>query len=402
MPKLVQINVSLNWGSTGKIAEGIADSAHSCGWECYTVHGQRYKSQSKYPSIQLSNRFTEILHYLESTLFDRQGLGSRLDTVRLIRKLKIINPDIIHLHVIHGSYLNYKLLFKYIKSEHIPIVWTFHDCWAFTGHCVYFDRIHCEKWKSHCCHCPQRNDYPKALCDNSSYNYQLKKALFNSGINMTIVPVSRWLCKLVDDSFLKNYPKRVIHNGIDLKRYTYSGSNVREKYSIRDKHVVLGVANGFGSRKGLNDFISLSHLLPNDFQIVMVGVGNNEVSKIPSNIIAIGRTDNQQELVDLYSVADVFINPTYEDNFPTTNIESLACGTPVITYNTGGSPESIDESTGLVVPQGDVKSLLDSVLEIVKKGKSKYSTRCRERAINLFNQEKQFMEYVELYNRIID
>lgn len=403
MPTLVQINVSRNWGSTGKIAEGIALVAHEHGWKCYTVHGQRYQSFSKFPSFQVSNRLEELWHYTQSLFFDKQGQGSACATKRLVKKLSTIKPDIIHLHVIHGCYLNYLVLFDYIKKNEIPVVWTFHDCWAFTGHCTYFDRIGCDKWRSKCFDCPQIHEYPKSIVDCSKRNFYLKKATYSKGVNLIIVPVSEWLGGLVTKSFLGAYPIQVIHNGIDLRKYKVSGANIRVKYGIDStKHIVLGVANGYGRRKGLSDFVRLSETLPKDFQVVMVGVLPDEKKKIPDTIVSIGRTDNQQELIDLYSSADVFVNPTYEDNFPTTNLEALACGTPVITYNTGGSPEAIDKYTGKVIARGDVDALRQAVVEFVSAGKTSYSYVCRLRATKCFDQKKRFYEYVKLYMDILN
>lgn len=403
MPTLVQINVSRNWGSTGRIAEGIALVAQEQGWKCYIVHGQRYKSISQFQSFQVSNRIEELWHYTQSLLFDKQGQGSTCATKRLVKHLSSIKPDIIHLHVIHGSYLNYPILFDYIKKNEIPVVWTFHDCWAFTGHCTYFDRIGCNKWRSKCFDCPQIHEYPKSIIDCSNRNYNLKKATYSKDVNLTIVPVSEWLGGLVAKSFLGKFPIQVIHNGIDLRKFKASSANIRAKYVIdSSKHIVLGVANGYGKRKGLSDFVRLSETLPKDFLIVMVGVLPDDKKNIPDTIVTICRTGNQQELVDLYSSADVFVNPTYEDNFPTTNLEALACGTPVITYNTGGSPEAIDQYTGKVVARGNIEALRQAVVEVVSAGKDSFSYACRLRASKCFNRTDRFYEYIELYMKILN
>lgn len=402
MKKLVQINVSLNWGSTGKIAEGIALIAKQQGWSCYTVHGQRFQLSSEFPSFQVSSKLEEMVHYAQSVFLDKQGLGSTRATKRLVKQLEIIEPDILHLHVIHGCFINYQILFEYIKKNNIPVLWTLHDCWAFTGHCVYFDRIGCNKWKTGCLKCPQLNEFPKSFIDGSTRNYLLKKSIYSDYKDLTIVPVSQWLGKLVKESFLRNLPIHVIHNGIDLNRFKASNKDVRLKYLIdSNKHIILGVANGFGERKGIGDFAKLSEKLPNNCQIVLVGIMEKDKKWLNSSIRAIERTDSQQDLIDLYTSAAVFINPTYEDNFPTTNLESLACGTPVITYDTGGSPEAIDNQTGIVVKQGDIEDLKNAIVEVVSFGKDHYSIMCRKRAENFFNQKDRFEEYVSLYDTII-
>lgn len=402
MKKLVQINVSLNCGSTGRIAEGIAMSAKNRGWDCYTVHGRRYKQPSEFPSMEVSSLFEESVHYAKSLILDKQGLGSVRATKHVIKRLEAIKPDIIHLHVIHGCYINYQVLFEYVRKKNVPVVWTLHDCWAFTGHCVYFDRVGCEKWKTECSNCPQLKEFPKSIIDGSRRNFNLKKSLYGDNKNLMIVPVSVWLGKLVLDSFLKELPMRVIHNGIDLERYKASQTNIREKYHIAPgKKIILGVANGFGKRKGISDFRKLSEILPDDYQIILAGVMEEDKEWLTPSIRAIGRTDCQQELTDLYSSATVFINPTYEDNFPTTNLEALACGTPVVTYNTGGSPEAIDSKTGIVVKQGCVEELRNAIVKIVSVGKDNYATNCRIRAEKHFNQKDRFEEYVGLYDEII-
>lgn len=406
MPKLLQINVTLNYLSTGKIAEGIAKVAQSHGWECYNGYSQRYYRTSDFPSLMVSNKMEEYIHYAKSLLIDGQGLGSRHATMRFLQKVKMISPDVVHLHNIHGSFINYEILFHYLRKENIPVVWTMHDCWPFTGHCTYFDRVECEKWKTFCHNCPQKRAYPPSFIDRSTRNFLKKKNLFGGYDKLTLVPVSSWLEKMVSESFLKESSVHIIHNGIDLDVFKPSTSDIRNRLRIGDKCMLLGVANGFGERKGLKDFIQLSQVLGANFQIVLVGVSDDEKMNIPEDIVSIGKTEDIQELVDLYSSADIFLNPTYEDNFPTTNLEALACGTPVITYSTGGSPEAIDSNTGLVVEQGNINVLADSIRVMNKELRCKnglYSlTQCRMRAETYFDKNKCFEEYVRLYDKLIN
>lgn len=266
---------------------------------------------------------------------------------------------------------------------------------------MYFDRVGCDKWKTGCHHCPQLQSYPKSLfIDRSSANWERKRSLFTSVKNLTLVPVSNWLGDLVSQSYLGNYPIRVIHNGVDLNVFKPTTSGLKDKLGLENKFVVLGVANGFSNRKGLEDFVRMGMECPNDIQIIMIGTTPEERASLPKNIIAIDKTDDVNELVAYYSIADVYINPTYEDNFPTTNIEALACGTPVITYNTGGSPEAVDDRTGIVVEKGDVNGLMRSIELILKKDGPVTSAICRERAECEFNKNSCFLDYLHLYDEI--
>ena len=396
MPRLLQIDSCLGVLSTGRITEGIAALAMDQGWECHIAHGARYVGTSKMISYQVGSKSEEYLHYAKSLLFDRHGLGSVSATKRLIEKIeKEIKPDIIHLHCIHGYYLNYKVLFEYLNQIEIPVVWTFHDCWAFTGHCAYFDSIDCNKWKTCCKECELLCQYPKSfIIDNSERNYLKKKQIFTIKKNLTIVPVSEWLEALVKQSFFYQNNVMTIHNGLDLSLFRSDGSRRHV-----GRKLVLGVAAVWDDRKGLPDFIKLREKLGDGYEIVLVGLNDSQIKSLPPGITVIKKTHDVYELIHLYSSATVFVNPTYSDNFPTTNLEALACGTPVITYNTGGSPEAIDKSTGIIVHQGDVEALAEAIQYMSHNPMS--SEDCRTRAIENFDQNKCYMKYLELYERLI-
>ena len=401
MPTLLQINVASNKGSTGKIAENIGLTAMKEGWKSYIFHGVRYAGKTKLNDISTNSSLSEFFHYIISLLFDAHGRASFLSTRRLIKKIKKIKPDIIHLHNIHGYYINYNVLFGALQKLNIPVLWTLHDCWSFTGHCVYFDRIGCSKWKSQCQLCAQSCSYPKSILDFSKRNFLHKKKIFTSINNLTIIPVSFWLSGLVNDSFLSSYNRYVIHNGIDLSIFKPTESILRSKLGLSNKKVILGVDDGYGVRKGLDDFIHLSLYLGADFQIILIGVTESDKSKISNSIIALDRTSNQKELVEYYSMADVYVNPTYEDNFPTTNIEALACGTPVVTYNTGGSPEAIDSITGIIINKGDIRALSNAVIKICGEDRECFRVKCRSRAERMFDMNARYNEYIKLYNSLI-
>lgn len=381
----------------------IAETARNLGHEVNTyspipfVRGQK----NNLPTIQnhywWGSRFESFRHYYIGVLFGINGLLSVSGTRKLIRELNLFSPDIIHLHNIHGFCVNIPMLFNYIKKNNIKVVWTLHDCWAFTGHCPYFTMTKCDKWKSGCYKCSSYKEYPKSLFDNSKKMYRLKKAWFTGVENLTIVTPSEWLAGLVKQSFLKDYPVKVIHNGIDLNVFKPTESDFRKKYNISDnKYILLGVAFGWGKRKGLDVFIELQKRLDKDkYQIVLVGTDDNVDKQLPSDIISIHRTQNQTELAEIYTVADLFVNPTREENYPTVNMESIACGTPVITFRTGGSPEILTEKTGMVVDCDDVKGLQHGIQKICEKNLFSKDD-CIEQA-KQFDLIERFKEYVKLY-----
>ena len=393
MPKLFQINVSANWGSTGKIAESIGAFAIKNGWESYIAY-RRNHNLSKSELIEVSGKYGKYTHYLGSFLFDKEGLFSSNDTRKLIKKIKEIKPDIVHLHNIHDHWLNYKLLFEYLNTTHIQVVWTFHDCWAFTGHCFHFVTKNCERWKTGCYDCPLQHDYPKTLIDRSRKNFALKKQLFGNCKNLTIVPVSDWMASFVKESFLKQKRVNVIKNGIDLSVF-HSLNNKPKDGRFR----VLAVSNIWNKGKGLYDIFKLRSFLSDDFIITVVGLTSEQVEKLPIGIVGIQRTQSLDELVSLYSESDVLINPTYADSFPTVNLEALACGTPVITYKTGGSPEAIDSKTGVVIDQGDIVALANSIKSM--KDSPLSSIECRKRAEENFDKEQCYEKYVQLFEDIL-
>jgi len=392
--KIVMIN-SVTYGSTGKIMLQIAEAARAVGHEAYVCYPKgRHNPQRIENDIPIGNRFSEDFHLIMDRFTGLNGCFSYFATRRFIRELNKIKPDVIHLHNLHNCYINLKVLFDYIKKEKIRVVWTLHDCWAFTGHCPHFDMLGCQKWKSGCSNCSQYRSYPQSLVDRSKRLYRFKKEWFTGVRDMTIVTPSQWLADLVKQSFLKEYPVRVIHNGIDLAVFKPSESDFRKKYHCEEKNIVLGVAFGWGKRKGLDVFVRLAKELDDRFQIVLVGTDQSVDRQLPKNIISIHKTQDQHELAEIYSAADVVVNPTREDNYPTVNMEAIACGTPVITFNTGGSPESIAEGVGAVVEKEDYSALLTELHSFTA---SHFEMSTFERQRNLFDKARRFKEYVELY-----
>ena len=403
MKTLLQVNVASNFGSTGRIVENIGLLAQSQGWNCYLAHGSRYANPTQLHDISTGTNWEDRAHVIKSLLFDQHGLGSRKATKGLLKAIEQISPDIIHLHNIHGYFLNYPIWFDFLSANKIPVVWTLHDCWPITGHCAYFDFVHCNKWMTHCGECPQLNTYPRAIFKDHSYNnYELKKRYFSAIKDyLHLVPVSDWLKGFYEKSFFAGCPIDRIYNGIDTTLFTVS-IQTDSPFIDKKKFNILGVANIWEPRKGYSDFVRLRELLPADFGIIMVGVSSKQLRQLPAGITGIERTDNVKQLAQLYSDADVFFNPTWQDTFPTTNLEALACGTPVITYRTGGSPEAISDDTGFVVEQGDLSAVMTAVRSIQEKGKDFYRLKCRERAVRNFNKDISYQKYIELYDRILN
>ena len=403
MPTLLQINSVANTGSTGRIAEGIGQAAIKAGWKSYIAYG-RYANPSQSELIKIGNKWDVYNHVLQTRLFDKHGLASESTTRKLIQQIEQIKPDIIHLHNIHGYYLNYPILFEYLSKTNIPVVWTLHDCWPFTGHCAHWAFTGCDKWQTGCNRCIQQKSYPSSwFNDRSEQNYKDKREAFTAVPNITFVPVSNWLGNFIPNTFMKDYPIHRIYNGVDLSVFQPRDNKkeIFKQYQITTRYCVLAVTNVWTVSKGYNDLKQISSLLGNDYTLVMVGVNEKQQKELSANIKGILRTENITQLADLYAAADVFINPTYADSFPTTNLEALACGTPVITYRTGGSPEAISPETGFVVEQGDIQGMVSAIEKICQEGKETYSKACRDRAVQYFNKEERFQEYIDLYNQIL-
>ena len=394
MPKLLQINITSNWGSTGKIAEQIGLCAMSYGWVSYVAYG-RYSNPSKSNLIRVGSKFDTYMHYGEQRILDNEGLCSRGATKKLIEQIKEIKPDVVQLHNIHDHYLNYQVLFDYLNQTDIKVVWTFHDCWAFTGHCMHFVTKNCDRWKNGCHDCMMKGEYPKSIIDRSSRNWALKKSLFTANVNLTIVACSQWIADFVKESFFGDKRIVVRYNGVDLNAFKILPVEKPKKFRI------LAVSSVWPKAKGVFDIFRLCEMLPIDqYEIMMVGLTEKQIDTLPEGIIGFKRTQNVQELVRLYNEADVLINPTYADTFPTVNLESLACGTPVITYKTGGSAEAIDENTGLVIEQGNVDALVNAIIQM--KNHPLSSEACRKRAEEYFDKDKCFDAYIDLYNELIE
>lgn len=398
--KIVQVNTVCSTGSTGKICISLYHLSKAFNFTPYIAYG-RNTAPKEINGYKIGSKPDFYFHVLRNFIKGENGFGSSRQTIRFIDWLEKVQPDIIHLHNIHGFYLNIEILFEYLKKINVPVIWTLHDCWPFTGHCAHFSYIKCNKWVNGCYSCPQhRQAYPYAIFkDNSIASYQRKKNTFTGISNMTIVTPSRWLKALVKNSFLKEYNTVVIPNGIDLT--SFIPPSIRNTSS--SPHIVLGVANVWTYRKWIQYFEKLAHLLDDNYIIQLVGLNKKQVkyfrAKYPAKVIPLQRTECIEDLISLYQNAHVFVNPTLEDTFPTTNLEALACGTPVITFKTGGSPESITEKCGIVVEQGDISGLLQAILSI-ENHPLITPENCRQQAL-LYSDKDNFLNYIRLYQKVL-
>lgn len=391
--KVVQINSCFGNGSTGKIAEGVMNVLDEKNIENYAFYGAGNSENKK--AFKMNGKLYLKFNILKTRLFGKHGFYSHFATFRMIKKLKKTTPDVIHLHNIHGHYINVKMLFKYIKKNNIKTIWTLHDCWSFTGHCSHFDYCGCEKWKKGCFNCPEKLSYPVSwIFDRSKTLYKEKKKAFCGVEDLTIVTPSIWLKDLVKQSFLKDYPVKVINNGIDLNAFKPVETDIRKEYNIENDFVVMGIAFALNNRKGGKYIVDVATKMPN-IKFVIVGLKTEE--ELPENVIVLPKTNSKEELAKIYSMADVFLNPTLEDNFPTVNLEALACGTPVITFETGGSPESVSEDVGIVVQKGNVDELCNAIIGIKIKTKEYYTKNCVEKAKKMYDEKEKFLEYIRIY-----
>lgn len=392
---IVQINSTCGVGSTGKICVGISELLTDAHIENYILYSSRTNG---YPlGIPCSEDLYIKAQAFKAKLAGNYGFQSRKATQIMVSELERIHPDIVHLHNIHSHDCHIGMLFDYFKNKHTKLIWTFHDCWAFTGYCPHFTMVKCDKWKIECKRCVQRREYTW-IFDRSRELFEKKKE-FLQGLDLTIVTPSQWLADLVCQSFLKGYPVKVINNGIDLSVFRPIESSFRKQNGLNNKKIVLGVSFEWGQRKGLDVFVDLAQRLPDDYQIVLVGTEEKTDKFLPAGIFSIHRTQDQNELAAIYSAADVFVNPTREETFPTVNLEAIACGTPVVTFRTGGSSEMLDETCGSVVACDDVDAIEKAIVRTCTQ-KPFLKTQCVRKA-RAFEKNERFKEYVELYERVV-
>lgn len=400
--KLLQINpvVRLNT-STGRIMREIGELAMASGWDSYVAYSGARDGIPQHSSqlVPVGDKLDLAIHAVATRLFDAHGLASKRGTRQFIEHIRAIDPDVIHIHNIHGYFLNYPLLFKYLQESGKPVVWTVHDCWLYTGHCYYYSAARCNKWQTGCGHCPQKRAFPASwLFDRSAQNLRDKQQAFGALENLTIVPVSEWIRREMASSILAGKHFQVIHNGIDLETFRPEAAETEGK---ADGTQILGVASIWLEEKGWDDLMKLSSMLRPDEKLVLVGKTTDEQrSRLPAGVRLIERTENIGKLASLYARSTVFVNPTWQDNYPTVNLEAIACGTPVVTYRTGGSVEAVSEGTGYVVEQGDVAAMLDKLRTLAAGDRAATSACCRQWALAHFRKEDCYKNYIQLYENL--
>ncbi len=400
MKKLLQINPVIKENtSTGKIMRTLGELAQAAGWESYVAYSRARDGVPPHSSrlVPVGNKADLLLHWVATRLFDAHGLASRLATRRFVARLRELNPDVIHIHNIHGYFLNYKILSRALAQMGKPVVWTVHDCWLYTGHCYHYASAGCERWKTGCHHCPQKKAFPASwLLDRSRRNWEDKKKAFCSIPGLTLVTVSRWMKGEIARSFLGGERCEVIHNGINLDTFRPSPS---AETALAYGTYYLAVASIWLPEKGLQDLEKLSSVLDADERLVVVGKRPSR-HRFPRNVVCLERTADAAALAALYTEAVALVNPTWQDNYPTVNMEAIACGTPVVSYRTGGSPESITPQTGRVVEQGDVEGLAEALHAIRRQGKELFSEACRSYALAHFRAQDRFNDYIQLYESL--
>jgi putative colanic acid biosynthesis glycosyltransferase len=399
--RILQINTYYKaGGSTGRIVADLStiiNEKHTS----YVAFGYEFLKTNDQNTYKVQGIINLKLSILKTRIFGKHGFYNKYVTWKLIRWIKKIKPDVIHLHNIHNHYINIEQLFSFIKTNNYKVVWTLHDCWSFTGWCAYFDYVNCNKWQTECNNCPSLKSYPYTwFFDRSKEIFNSKKEIFQGVNSLTIITPSSWLKGLVSKSILKEYPVSVINNGIDLDVFKPIKNDFRKNYNLVNKTIVLAMAMKMNKRKGIEYLKKLPSLLDENTVLVLVGISKSEINNLPKNCLGIEQTANVGKLVEIYSSADVFINLTLEDNFPTTNLEALGCGTPVITFDTGGSPESIDVAVGEIVKKGDLTEVVKAIKRITDKGKDFYTSACREKAQLNYDNNKQYKKYIELYESL--
>lgn len=395
--KVLIINLRIGTGSVGRIVSDLYSGIVAAGNECKIAYGRGDSGiVPANDTYRITSEFEIRVHAGLTRLFGNTGLYSTKSTKDFCKWIDDYDPDIVHIHGAYGYYLNFAELFMYLSKKNIWVVSTLHSCWDFTGHCCYFDYSHCSQWKTGCKQCNQKSSYPKSsFLDNTARNYRIKKKLYSRLNKCVIVSPSKWLANIATKSFLCNKDIRVINNGIDLESFSYN-ENV-PKIIDKSKPVILCVANNWEKRKGWDDVVTLSNIIGNNIQLVVIGVTEQQKKELSKDTIAISRTNSKEELAMYYSHSTVFFNPTYEDNYPTVNLEAAACRLPIVTYNTGGSPEILEYGDwGIVIEKQDYDSLLEYTLKLFdQKIKLDYSK------VKQLSNKEMVNKYLNLYSELV-
>ena len=394
--KVVQINAIYGSKSTGTIVKDIDKLLESKGHESYVVYPQATEEPTN--GYKIGNKFDYKLHALLTRLLGKQAYFSRNSTKKLLNQIDKIKPDIVHLHNLHSNYIHLNMLLDYLAIKKIKTVITLHDCWFFTGKCFHYQVANCDKWKESCGDCPKiKDDVPSWFFDPTSEVISDKRKYFNKIDSLTVVGVSKWISEEAKQGIFKDNKIVTIYNGVDIDIFKPTQSEIRKELKLEDKFILIGTAEKWLDTLNKHTLEYIASNLQSDMKLIIFGCSKDQIEKLPDSVIGLGYIKDRRELVKLYSMADVFVNVTWEDSLPTVNIESLACGTPVITYESGGSPEIVNKETGLVVLQGDKFKLMNSILEVKKMGKDYYHDKCINRVFENFDKNSRYEEYIALY-----
>lgn len=398
--KILQINSSYSEGSTGKNIEEIKKLMESNNHKVYVACSTKNDLNEDCYGIETSHG--KKIHWLKSIIFGKQAFFSRKATIRLIDHIRKISPDIIHLNNLHDNYINFELLGEYLIETQTPTVLTLHDCWFYTGKCCHYTSSKCYKWKTECNNCPRVHEDNKSLIfDRSRVMYYTKKRIFQRIKFLAVIGVSDWITNEAKESILKD--ARIIervYNWIDKDVFKPVNTNLKEELGLNEYKVILGVSSFWNAEKGLYDFIRIADNIPDEYRVVLIGnIGKNK--KLSDRIIFIDKTKNVRILNEFYNIADVFLNLSIEESFGKVTAESLAAGTPVITYNKTASPELVCKECGFSVEAKNVEKVIEKIVEISKKGKKAYSTHCIEYSLKNFNKNQNIKEYEKIYRQLL-
>lgn len=390
---ILQIN-SLNFGSTGNIMLDIDKKLQEHGHNSLVAYAKSRTNKNKKldNSILIGGIVERNLHIQLASYTGLNGRFSTFGTKRLLKEIDKVKPNVIHLHNLHNCYINLEILFNYVKEKNIPVVWTLHDCWAFTGQCPHFTYVECNKWKTGCFECPQYREYPSTRVDKTKEMYEFKKSVFTGVKNLVIVTPSSWLAEKVKISYLKEYPIRVINNGINLDVFKPTYSDFRQSYNLSDKKIILGVANPWTKKKGLDIFLDLASSLDDSYKIVLVGLTSEQLESIPKNILGLGRTGDQYKLAEIYSAADYFVNPSIEETMGLVTLEAIACGTPVIVSNFTAVPEMVSKECGLIVKDYSSEAFYNAIIS-----NPTFDEENLLKWAKKFELNRKYDEYLDLY-----
>lgn len=389
--RVLFVNGVVDYGSTGKIVRDLADGLKDQGHDVSMVFG-RHQAHELQNTVDVSSKLGFYHHYFGSRILGKHGQYSKRATKQTIQEIERFKPDVIHLHNLHGYYLHVPNLLKYLAKAGIPVIWTLHDCWMISGSAAYFDYYGCDVWDQGCQKCHNTKEYPiNQFGLHQIQNLKWKQELVSQLSQLEVITVSNWLNELISSTFFQKHQIHTIYNGINENVFTPSPKSQSTQIKL------LGVANEWEKRKGLDDFIALNEKLDDRYEITLIGLSEAQVAALPSDMVGITRTKDQKELAQYYSDADIYLNLSVEETMGLTTIESLACGTPVITYNKTAVPELVDESVGLVVEAHDLNALQEAITKVYES--DTYKTETLVDYAHRFTNDIMISNYLKIYNK---